>query len=103
MISDFKLVKGQEAAKRAIEIAVTGGHAILLCGPSGCGKTTLAECARALAPSTNPVVVRDDIDLACDIRQLRRDLDEGGLVVATAADIPTDFSVVDRVSDGSDD
>jgi hypothetical protein len=35
MIKDFKLIKGQEAAKRAIEIAVLGGHSMLVCGRSG--------------------------------------------------------------------
>ena len=38
MIKDFKLVKGQEAAKRAIEIGVLGGHSILLYGQSGSGQ-----------------------------------------------------------------
>ena len=35
MINDLKFIKGQEAAKRTIEIAVLGGHSVLLCGPSG--------------------------------------------------------------------
>jgi MoxR-like ATPase len=51
MITDLKFVKGQEGTKRAIEIAVLGGHSILLCGPTGSGKSTLAECALALADS----------------------------------------------------
>jgi len=95
-MNDLKFVKGQEAAKRAIEIAVAGGHSILLCGPSGCGKSTLAECTVALAATIEAVSIRDDIDLDCSSRQLRCDLDSGHTIVATAADIPADFAILDR-------
>ena len=88
MIKDFKLIKGQEAAKRAIEIAVLGGHSMLLYGPSGSGKSTVAECALALASTTDAILILDDIDLDCNVRQLRRDLDHGLWIVATAADMP---------------
>ena len=47
---DLAEVKGQETAKRALEIAAAGGHNLLMCGPPGAGKSLLAACLPGILP-----------------------------------------------------
>lgn len=50
---DFADIKGQEGAKRGLEIAAAGGHNIAMYGPPGTGKTMLAKAFSAILPPLN--------------------------------------------------
>ncbi|SFP51180.1 Mg chelatase-related protein [Sphingomonas rubra] len=51
---DLVQVKGQETAKRALEIAAAGGHNLLMCGPPGAGKSLMAACLPGILPPLDP-------------------------------------------------
>ena len=48
--NDFKNVKGQASAKRALTIAAAGGHNVLMVGAPGSGKTLMARCMPSILP-----------------------------------------------------
>ena len=47
---DLRQVRGQETAKRALEIAAAGSHNLLMCGPPGAGKSLMAACLPGILP-----------------------------------------------------
>lgn len=56
---DLSEVRGQQTAKRALEIAAAGGHSLLLSGPPGTGKTLLAHRLPGILPPLSPDEQRD--------------------------------------------
>jgi len=52
--ADLAQVKGQETAKRALEIAAAGGHNLLMVGPPGAGKSLMAACLPGILPELTP-------------------------------------------------
>lgn len=57
---DFKDVKGQHKAKKALEIAAAGGHNMLMSGSPGSGKTLMAKCFASILP---PLTISEAIEL----------------------------------------
>jgi magnesium chelatase family protein len=69
-------VVGQAGARRALEIAASGGHNLLLCGPPGTGKTLLASRLPGILPPPAP----HEILLGLAVRDIASPSSEGGSV-----------------------
>mgnify|MGYP001067665503 FL=1 len=74
-VPDLKDVKGQESAKRALEITAAGGHNLLMIGPPGAGKSMLAARLPGLLP---PLDAREALEISM-IQSLAGALEDGAI------------------------
>ncbi len=73
---DLAQVRGQETARRALEITAAGGHNLLMCGPPGSGKSLLASCLPGILP---PLAPAEALETSM-VHSLAGTLPEGGLM-----------------------
>ncbi|MEM0975976.1 MAG: YifB family Mg chelatase-like AAA ATPase [Pseudomonadota bacterium] len=73
--SDFQDVRGQERAKRALEIAAAGRHHTLFTGPPGCGKSMMAARMPTILPALSP---KEALETSM-IHSIAGLLDQGGI------------------------
>jgi len=74
-LPDLADIKGQETAKRALEVAAAGGHNLLMIGPPGAGKSMLAQRLPSILP---PLATRELLEVSM-IASMAGELAEGKL------------------------
>jgi magnesium chelatase family protein len=77
-VADFSEVRGQDRARRAMEVAAAGGHNVLMVGSPGAGKTMLARRMPGILPS----MTREEALEVTQLRSVADQLDGGGLAVS---------------------
>lgn len=75
-IPDMAQIKGQENAKRALEIAAAGGHNLLMVGPPGAGKSMMAAALPGILPDLTP---RESLEVSM-VHSLVGALPDGGIM-----------------------
>jgi magnesium chelatase family protein len=75
---DFGEVRGQALAKRALTVAASGGHNLLMVGPPGAGKSMLARCLPSILP---PLSGAEALETTC-IHSVAGELGEGGSLLS---------------------